>query len=100
MMFRPNDRVAFDRVEGRARLARYGCDCYAFCMVAMGHADAAIETELQPYDIVALIPIITGAGGQVTDWEGNAAAIAAGGRALATGDPRVHAEALRLLQGA
>jgi myo-inositol-1(or 4)-monophosphatase len=99
MMFRRNDRVAFDRVEGRARLARYGCDCYAFCMVAMGHADAAIETELQPYDIVALIPIITGAGGQVTNWEGDAAAIAAGGRALATGDGRVHAEALALLRG-
>jgi myo-inositol-1(or 4)-monophosphatase len=66
-------------------------------MVAAGYADVAIESGLQPYDIVALIPIIEGAGGKVTDWEGNSAA--AGGRALATGDARVHAEALRLLSG-
>jgi histidinol phosphatase-like enzyme (inositol monophosphatase family) len=96
-MFNSHDRQAYDRVEGKARLARYGCDCYAFCMVAAGYADVAIESGLQPYDIVALIPIIEGAGGKVTDWEGNSAA--AGGRALATGDARVHAEALRLLSG-
>jgi myo-inositol-1(or 4)-monophosphatase len=98
-MFKPHDRAAYDRVEAKVKLPRYGCDCYAFCMVAMGHADMAIETELQPYDIVALIPIITGAGGQVTDWDGNADTVAAGGRALATGDARVHAEALKLLRG-
>jgi histidinol phosphatase-like enzyme (inositol monophosphatase family) len=96
-MFNSDDRQAYDRVEGKTRLARYGCDCYAFCMVAAGHADVAIESGLQPYDIVALIPIVEGAGGKVTDWEGNSAA--AGGRALATGDARVHAETLRLLSG-
>ncbi len=96
-MFKSPDKDAYDRVEAKAKLARYGCDCYAFCMVAAGHADVAIETELQPYDIVALIPIVEGAGGRVTDWNGNSAA--AGGRALATGDPRVHEQALRLLAG-
>jgi myo-inositol-1(or 4)-monophosphatase len=95
-LFKPHDRAAYDRVESKVKLARYGCDCYAFCMVAAGHADVAIETGLQPYDIVALIPIVTGAGGQVTDWEGNSAA--AGGRVLATGDARVHEEAVRLLR--
>jgi histidinol phosphatase-like enzyme (inositol monophosphatase family) len=91
---------AYQRLEAKARLARFGCDCYAFCMVAMGQADVAVETGLQPYDIVALIPIVTGAGGQVTDWQGNAAAAAAGGRVIATGDARVHDEALRVLRGA
>jgi histidinol-phosphatase len=94
-LFKPHDKPAYDRVESQAKLARYGCDCYAFCMVAGGYADIAIETELQPYDIVALIPIIQGAGGQVTDWEGNSAA--AGGRVVASGDPRVHEQVLRLL---
>src|SRR5665213_875977 len=67
-------RAAYDRVEAAVRLARYGCDCYAYCMVAAGNADVVIEAGLQPYDIVALIPIVKGAGGEVTSWEGNSAA--------------------------
>ena len=63
------------------RLARYGSDCYAYCMVAAGHADIVVEAGLKPYDIVALIPIIEGAGGRVTDWEGGSAAT--GGRVVA-----------------
>ena len=48
------------------RLTRYGGDCYSYCMLAAGHLDLVVETELKPYDIAALIPIITGAGGVVT----------------------------------
>ena len=77
-----------DRVESAVQLARYGCDCYAYCMVAAGHADVVIESGLQPYDIVALIPIIEGAGGRVTDWQGGSAA--KGGRVVASGDRRLH----------
>ena len=48
------------------RLSRYGGDCYAYCMLAAGHVDLVIETELKPYDVLPLIPIIEGAGGVVT----------------------------------
>jgi len=54
-----------------------------------------IETELKPHDIVPLIPIIVGAGGVVTSWEGGPAQ--AGGRVIVAGDRRVHAEARALL---
>ena len=91
------DRSAFERVQGAARLARYGGDCYSYCMLAAGHLDLVVETELKPYDIAALIPIVTGAGGVVTTWEGNPAQ--AGGRIVAAGDPRVHEAAIRLLNG-
>jgi myo-inositol-1(or 4)-monophosphatase len=91
------DRAAFARVEAAVRLSRYGGDCYAYCMLAAGHVDLVIETGLQPHDIVALIPIVTGAGGVVTTWEGEPAA--GGGRIVAAGDPRVHRAALALLQG-
>jgi myo-inositol-1(or 4)-monophosphatase len=94
-MFRGHDRDAYDRVEGSVRLARYGCDCYAYCMVAAGHADIVIEAGLQPYDIVALIPIVEGAGGRLTDWQGNSAA--GGGRVIASGDERIHDRALAIL---
>jgi histidinol phosphatase-like enzyme (inositol monophosphatase family) len=86
---------AYDRVESVARLARYGCDCYAYCMLAAGHLDLVVESGLKPYDIVALIPIIEGAGGIVTAWDGGSAAD--GGSIVAAGDRRVHTAALELL---
>jgi myo-inositol-1(or 4)-monophosphatase len=66
------DRATFGKVEENVRLSRYGGDCYAYCMVAAGHIDLVIETEIKPHDIAALIPIITGAGGIITTWEGPA----------------------------
>jgi myo-inositol-1(or 4)-monophosphatase len=91
------DRDAYTRVESSVRLARYGTDCYGYCMVAAGHADLVVESGLQPYDIVALIPIIEGAGGRVSTWEGQSAA--AGGRVVASGDARLHDIVLGKLAG-
>jgi myo-inositol-1(or 4)-monophosphatase len=90
-----SDRKTFNRVEEAARLSRYGGDCYAYCMLAAGHVDLVIETELKPYDILPLIPIITGAGGIVTTWENGSPH--AGGRIIAAGDKRVHEAALEFL---
>src|SRR5215475_2175731 len=91
------DRASFGKVEAAVRLSRYGGDCYAYCMLAAGHIDLVIETELKPYDVVPLIPIITGAGGIVTTWDGGSAE--RGGRVVVAGDQRVHAAAMALLQG-
>ena len=90
-----SDRATFRTVEQAVRLSRYGCDCYAYCMLAAGHIDLVIETELKPYDILPLIPIIAGAGGVVTSWDGSSPR--SGGRIVAAGDRRVHAQALKLL---
>src|SRR5215212_2085217 len=87
---------AFTRVEDTVRLSRYGGDCYAYCMLAAGFVDLVIETELKPHDVVALIPIIEGAGGIVTTWENSPAA--GGGRIVAAGDSWVHAAALDMLK--
>jgi myo-inositol-1(or 4)-monophosphatase len=91
------DRAAFAKVEAAVRLTRYGGDCYSYCMLAAGHLDLVVETELKPYDIAAIIPIVTGAGGVVTTWDGQPAQ--GGGRILAAGDSRVHEAAMRLLNG-
>jgi myo-inositol-1(or 4)-monophosphatase len=88
---------SFRRVEARARLSRYGGDCYAYCMLASGFVDLVIESGLQPYDIAALVPIVQGAGGVITNWEGGLAA--GGGSIVAAGDPRIHEAALKLLAG-
>ena len=95
--FSPEALEAYRRVERETRIVRYGCDCYAYCMLAAGHIDLVIEAGLKPHDIVALVPIIEGAGGIVTSWTGGSAA--EGGSVVAAGDRRVHEAALRLLGG-
>jgi myo-inositol-1(or 4)-monophosphatase len=96
MLMNEADRECFRRVENTVRLSRYGGDCYAYCMLAAGLIDLVIETELKPYDIIPLIPIVTGAGGIATSWDGGPAAL--GGRVVVSGDARVHEAALKLLK--
>jgi len=97
LLMNASDRESFGRVEQAVQLSRYGGDCYAYCMVAAGHVDLVIETELKAHDVMALVPIVIGAGGIMTTWENGPPQH--GGRIVAAGDKRVHAEALRLLMG-
>ena len=97
LLMTADDRAAYARVEGAVRLPRYGGDCYAYCMLAAGHVDLVIETGLKPHDIVALIPIVEGAGGIITSWDGGSPV--KGGRVVAAGDRRVHEAALKVLMG-
>lgn len=96
-IFKDEEKLAYERVERTVKLVRYGCDCYAYCMVAAGHVDLVVESGLQAYDIVALIPVIEGAGGVVTNWTGGSAA--GGGQVVASGDPRLHEKVLARLAG-
>lgn len=91
----PGTLEPFRRVEEKVRLSRYGGDCYAYCVLAAGHVDLVIESGLNAYDIVALIPIVEGAGGVITAWDGSSCA--KGGAIIAAGDKRVHEEALKIL---
>ncbi len=97
-LFAPGREAAgFQQMKSRARMTRYGGDCYAYAMLAAGFVDVVVEAGLKSHDIVALIPIIEGAGGRITTWDGGPAT--EGGRIVAAGDPRLHAEALRVLAG-
>lgn len=93
----PGEADAFGRVEDAVALPLYGGDCYAYGQLAMGFADIIVEADLDTHDYLPLIPVIEGAGGIITDWEGGALTPESIGRVLAAGDPRVHAEALKLL---
>ncbi|HEY5279282.1 MAG TPA: histidinol-phosphatase [Pseudolabrys sp.] len=97
LLMNETDRAAFRRVEDKVKLSRYGGDCYAYCMLAAGQIDLVVETELKAHDIVALIPIIAGAGGIVTTWDNGPAQ--SGGRIVVAGDKRVHKAALDVLNG-
>jgi myo-inositol-1(or 4)-monophosphatase len=94
-LFQSDELNAFDRVRSETKLIRYGYDCYAYSMIAAGHMDGVIESGLKTFDIAALIPIVTGAGGGVCNWDGGDAS--QGGRVLAFGCERVKAAALALV---
>ena len=79
----------------RCRLQRWGGDCYGFALVAQGGIDLMIDSMLLPYDIVPLIPIIEGAGGVVTDLQGNSPL--QGGTVIAAANARLHAAALEIM---
>jgi inositol-phosphate phosphatase / L-galactose 1-phosphate phosphatase / histidinol-phosphatase len=96
-MFIDKDADGFRRLGRAAKLVRYGADCYAYGLLALGLIDLVVEASLKPYDFSALAPIITGAGGIATDWHGRELSLASDGRIVAAGDRRVHAAALALL---
>lgn len=96
-LFSDAGREAYGRLERGVRLARYGTDCYAYAMVAAGQVDLVVESGLQPYDIVAMVPVIEGAGGVVTTWRGGPAE--EGGDIVAAATPQLHEAALAMLRG-
>jgi myo-inositol-1(or 4)-monophosphatase len=91
----PAALAAFHRVADRARLTRYGGDCYAYCLLAMGLIDIVIEASLHAYDVQALMPVITSAGGVMSTWDGGRPD--EGGFIVACGDPSLHESVLKLL---
>lgn len=89
------ERQDFARVESAVRLGRFDGDCANYGLLAAGFGDLVIENQLQPYDIVPLIPIVEGAGGVITDRSG--ASPLAGGWVIAAATAELHAEAIALL---
>jgi inositol-phosphate phosphatase/L-galactose 1-phosphate phosphatase/histidinol-phosphatase len=98
-MFKGADADAFQRLKSAVKLARFGGDCYAYGLLAAGFVDLVVEASLKPYDYAALVPVIAGAGGSMTDWRGNPLNLASDGRVLACGDPRLSPAARGLLAG-
>lgn len=81
----------------KVKLFRWGGDCYAYGLLAAGHVDLVVEADLKLYDYAALIPVITGAGGTITDWKGKALDMQSDGAVVAAGDRAVHRAALDIL---
>ena len=90
---------AFGRVQRVAGLTLYGADCYAYGLVASGFHDLVVEANNGIHDFLPLVPVIEGAGGIITDWEGRKLGVESGDKVLAAGDRRMHEAALALLKG-
>lgn len=96
--FSAADFAAFERVRTAARDTLYGGDCHNYGLVAAGHLDAVIESGLKIHDWAALVPIIKGAGGVMTDWQGHPLTMASAGQVIAAGDAALAAEIAGLLE--
>jgi inositol-phosphate phosphatase / L-galactose 1-phosphate phosphatase / histidinol-phosphatase len=99
-MFQGADGAAFQRLRRAAKLTLYGGDCFNYGLLSSGFADLVVEADLAPYDYLAHAPIIAGAGGVMTDWQGRPPGLESDGRVLCAGDRRCHDLAISLLQGA
>ncbi len=98
-MFANEDATAFARLRAGCRGAVYGNDCYAYGLLALGSLDLVCEATMKPFDYCALVPVVTGAGGRISDWQGEPLGLASDGRVIAAGDPAIHAVALGALAG-
>jgi inositol-phosphate phosphatase / L-galactose 1-phosphate phosphatase / histidinol-phosphatase len=96
-MFVGAEKVAFGCVAEAAKLVRFGADCYAYGLLALGFVDLVIEASLKAYDFSAVLPIVEGAGGIASDWHGAKLSVESDGRVVVAGDRRTHEEVLRLL---
>jgi inositol-phosphate phosphatase / L-galactose 1-phosphate phosphatase / histidinol-phosphatase len=96
-MFGKRNAAPFERLRKRVKLARFGADCYAYGLLAAGFIDLVVEADLKPYDYCALLPIIEGAGGKMSDWRGQPLTLKSGGRVIAAGDPKLLAKARGVL---
>lgn len=98
-MFVPEALAAFQRLAAGTRRTSHGGDGYAYGLLALGQIDVIAEAGLKIWDWTALIPIIEGAGGRITDWSGKPLTPGSDGRVLAVGDAALLAPALALLAG-
>lgn len=89
----------FEALRHRSRHALYGGDCYSYGTLARGRADLVCDSSMQPYDYVALVPIVEAAGGRMTDWSGRTLDLSGDGTVIASGDPALHEQAVAVLGG-
>ena len=98
-LFTGADVAKFETLSGSVWHTQYGGDCYAYAMLAMGFLDLIVEADLKPYDFCALAPIITGAGGMITDWQGQNLTVVSDGHVAAAGDPSLMPGVINILNG-
>ncbi|WP_112310396.1 histidinol-phosphatase [Pseudogemmobacter bohemicus] len=97
--FDATERAGYDAIRRATGVQRFGGDCYAYGLLASGHVDLVVESRLQPYDFLALAPVVEQAGGVISDWQGRPLGIGSGEQVIAAATPALHREALALIAG-
>jgi myo-inositol-1(or 4)-monophosphatase len=93
------DMPRWQKLADAVRRVSWGGDCYAYGLLALGHIDVIAEVTMKLWDWAALVPVIEGAGGRITDWSGAPLRPDGDGRVLAVGDPALLDPAIVRLAG-
>ena len=96
-MFQGAELCRFNQLKNPVKYMLWGSDCMAYGLLASGFMDIVCEASMSPYDYIALVPVIEGAGGIITDWQGNMLNLDSDGTVLACGNENLHGSALELL---
>ncbi len=96
-MFAGAEAQRHEQLADKVKLFRWGGDCYAYGLLASGHVDLVVESSLKLYDFAALAPVIKGAGGTITDWQGKELDMQSDGAVIAAGDAALHLAAMDML---
>ncbi len=88
----------YKKIEKLTKMMAWGGDCYMYGLLANGFMDVCVEASLSPYDFCALVPIVEGAGGKITDWNGKPLTIKSDGKVIAAGDAKIHEQILKILK--
>lgn len=92
--FNSEERPRFEALGARAALRRYGGDCYLYGMLASGSCQLVVEVQLKPHDFMAVVPVVEGAGGRMSDWRGAPLSITSNGRVVAAANETLWKEAI------
>ncbi|MCB1754689.1 MAG: histidinol-phosphatase [Gammaproteobacteria bacterium] len=96
-MFTPEEFETFSRISQAVKMRRFGGDCLCYGLLASGHVDLVVESDLKPYDFMAHVAVVEGAGGVISDWQGNPLSMDSGTRVVAAATAELHARALEIL---
>ncbi len=97
-MFNQLELQKFNALSQRVSIRRFGGDCYCYALLASGHIDLVVESDLKRHDYMALVAVVEGAGGIITDWQGNPLSKLSGQQVLAAANREIHQQALHYLR--
>ena len=96
-MFDKQAMPAYQALSSQCKFSVFGADCLGYGLLASGFTEIVVEAALKPYDFMALVPVVEGAGGVITDWQGKPVGLASGDRVVATANFELHQEVLKAL---
>ncbi len=96
-MFDADAMPAYQALSSRCKFSVFGADCLGYGLLASGFTEIVVEAALKPYDFMALVPVVQGAGGVITDWQGGEVRLDSGDQVVASANFELHQEVLKAL---
>lgn len=98
-MFDETALKQYQKLEQSCKFSVFGADCLGYGLLASGFTEIVVEDSLEPYDYMSLVPVVEGAGGCISDWQGKPLVLGSGKQVLATANIALHQKVLKALHG-